>query len=96
MVFNPDDPHNGHSATEHGFIYRMVHVGPDLVAGLLADMTNRPAALPLFAQPVVRDAVLAARVRELHTVHTGLFAENAYKASRRIRGPPGWCAAESA
>ena len=28
MAFNPDDPHDGRSATGHGFSYRMIHAGP--------------------------------------------------------------------
>ena len=31
MAFNPDEPHDGHAATEHGFTYRIVHIGPQLV-----------------------------------------------------------------
>jgi AraC-like DNA-binding protein len=55
MAFNPDDPHDGHSATELGFTYRMVHIGPELVPGR-----------PLFAEPVVDDPVLAGALRALH------------------------------
>lgn len=55
MAFNPDDPHDGHAATELGFTYRMVHIGPELVPGR-----------PLFAEPVVDDAVLAGALRALH------------------------------
>ena len=28
MAFNPDDPHDGHAATDDGFSYRMIHIGP--------------------------------------------------------------------
>ena len=34
MTFNPDDPHDGHAVTEAGFTYRMIHVGPDLLAAV--------------------------------------------------------------
>ena len=43
MAFNPDDPHDGHAGDELGFTYRMVHIGPDLVADVLAARTV-PAA----------------------------------------------------
>ncbi|GII79328.1 transcriptional regulator [Sphaerisporangium rufum] len=66
MVFNPDDPHDGHAATEQGFTYRMLHVGPDLVADVLAAAAGRPVGPPLFAEPVVRDAGAARAVRRLH------------------------------
>ena len=31
MAFNPDDPHDGHAATDRGFSYRMIHIGPERV-----------------------------------------------------------------
>ena len=61
MAFNPDDSHDGQACDELGFTYRMVHVGPELVSGVLGDITGRRAALPLFADPVVSDPVLAGR-----------------------------------
>lgn len=66
MAFNPDDPHDGHSATGPGFTYRMVHVGAELVADVLGDAADRPARLPLFAEPVMRDKGLARAVGRLH------------------------------
>jgi len=68
MAFNPDDPHDGRAGDELGFVYRIVHIGPELVAGALAGAaagTRRPG-LPLFAEPVVRDPVLADGLRRLH------------------------------
>ena len=32
MAFNPDDPHDGQATDEFGFTYRMIHIGPELVA----------------------------------------------------------------
>jgi AraC-like DNA-binding protein len=50
-----------------------VHIGPDLVAGLLADRAGgdrlRPG-LPLFAHPVLADPALAQAVRRLHQALT--------------------------
>ena len=60
MAFNPEDPHDGHAATGQGFTYRMIHVGPEFLADLLADVTGRPASLPLFASPVLDDAAASA------------------------------------
>jgi AraC-like DNA-binding protein len=71
MAFNPDDPHDGQACDELGFTYRMVHVGPELVAGVLADITGRPPALPLFTDPVVNDPVLAGQLRALHRALLG-------------------------
>ena len=71
MLFNPDDPHDGHCATGHGFTYRMVHIEPGLVTDLLADVRGRPSGLPLFPRPVAGDARLARSLRSLHTALTG-------------------------
>jgi AraC-like DNA-binding protein len=71
MAFNPDDPHTGHAATEHGFTYRMVHIGPGIVADVMADMADRPPSRPLFADPVLDAPELAARLRALHAALCG-------------------------
>jgi AraC-like DNA-binding protein len=71
MAFNPDDPHDGQACDELGFTYRIVHVGPELVAAVLADTTGRPPALPLFTDPVVSDPVLASQLRALNRALLG-------------------------
>jgi AraC-like DNA-binding protein len=65
MLFNPDDPHDGHSADGDGFTYRMVHIWPDLMASLVADVTGRPSGLPLFPAPVISDERVAAALWKL-------------------------------
>ncbi|MFC7592947.1 AraC family ligand binding domain-containing protein [Nonomuraea antimicrobica] len=67
MAFNPDDPHDGHATDPRGFTYRIVHIGPELVADALRDASGRPAGLPLFTDPVVADPALAGALRALHT-----------------------------
>ncbi|MFE9102033.1 AraC family transcriptional regulator [Actinomadura geliboluensis] len=71
IAFNPDDPHDGHAADELGFTYRIVHIGPGLVADVLADIAGRAAGLPLFGSPVVEDPVLARNLRGLHAALLG-------------------------
>src|ERR1700722_8035714 len=71
MAFNPDDPHDGHPTTGQGFSYRMIHVGPGLLAEALTDIGGGPAGRPLFAAPVLADPGLAAAVRRLHQALTG-------------------------
>jgi AraC-like DNA-binding protein len=66
MAFNPDDPHDGHAATDGGFTYRMVHIWPELFAGLAG--AGRP--LPLFRVPVLADPALARSLRCLHSALT--------------------------
>ena len=71
MAFNPDDPHDGQATDGFGFTYRMIHIGPELVSAVLADAAGRPVGLPLFAEPVLSDPVLAARLRRLHAALLG-------------------------
>jgi AraC-like DNA-binding protein len=71
MAFNPDDPHDGQATDGFGFTYRMIHIGPALVASVLADAADGPVGLPLFAEPVLSDPVLAARLRRLHRALLG-------------------------
>ncbi|GAA0383953.1 AraC family transcriptional regulator [Microbispora corallina] len=98
LAFNPDDPHDGHAADELGFTYRIVHIGPELVTGVLADATGGRGALPLFPRPVVEDRVLARDLLDLHRAlirpATALRREEALAAAvasivRRaaVRGP---------
>jgi AraC-like DNA-binding protein len=71
MAFNPDDPHDGQATDGDGFTYRMIHIGPELVSRVLADAAGRAVGLPLFAEPVLSDPVLAARLRDLHRALLG-------------------------
>ena len=66
MAFNPDEPHDGHTATADGFVYRIVYMGPGLVADVLGDAAGRPVGAPLVADPVVRDPAVADAVWRLH------------------------------
>ena len=96
MAFNPDDPHDGQATDGLGFTYRMIHIGPELVSAVLADAAGRPVGLPLFAEPVLSDPVLAARLRRLHVALLGqattlrrdeLLAAVVLAAARLSRGP---------
>jgi AraC-like ligand binding domain len=62
MAFNPDDPHDGRPCDDLGFTDRMVHIGPELVTAILAGLAGRSAGRPLFADPVISDPGLAARL----------------------------------
>jgi AraC-like DNA-binding protein len=66
MAFNPDDPHDGRAADDDGFTYRMLYIPPAVVRGVLSDAAERPAALPLFARPLLQDEQLAALVSAAH------------------------------
>lgn len=71
MAFNPGDPHDGHAAGALGFTYRIVHLGPGLVAQSLAERAGRRQGLPLFAAPVLDDPRLARSLRALHVALLG-------------------------
>lgn len=71
IAFNPDDPHDGRAADALGFTYRIVHIGPELVTGLLTEAAGRRAGLPLFREPVVDDRRLARDLRALHAALLG-------------------------
>ncbi|WP_461297183.1 AraC family transcriptional regulator [Streptomyces harbinensis] len=67
MAFNPDDPHDGRTAAELGFTYRIVHLHPSLVREVLADAAGgRERGLPLFDRPVRYAPVLARALLGLH------------------------------
>ncbi|WP_324191831.1 AraC family transcriptional regulator [Nocardia brasiliensis] len=66
MAFNPDEPHDGHSTTELGFTYSIVHIGTELITDLLTEQAARPTGLPLFADPVLDDPLLSQALSRLH------------------------------
>ncbi|TDC25773.1 AraC family transcriptional regulator [Streptomyces sp. 8K308] len=69
MAFNPDDPHDGESALESGFTYRIVHIGEQVVRDVLADagdLESGRVAMPLFDQPVRVDPPLGRALLRLH------------------------------
>jgi AraC-like DNA-binding protein len=97
MAFNPDDPHDGQATDGFGFTYRMIHIGPELVSAVLADASGHPAGLPLFAEPVLTDPILAGRLRRLHQALLGdattlrrdeLLAGVVLAAARQARQSP--------
>ena len=79
MAFNPDDPHDGHAATGNGFTYRMIHMAPDLLTDLFADLTGAANSGMAGGAPVIADPGLAGAVRRLHQSLTGPAGQ----------GPPG-------
>ncbi|WP_369202301.1 AraC family ligand binding domain-containing protein [Streptomyces sp. PU-14G] len=84
MAFNPDDPHDGESAVEQGFTYRIVHLGPDLVRSVLTDAAGRDAPMPLFPQPVREDPVLRRALLRLNAALAAGAAAGALARSERL------------
>jgi hypothetical protein len=90
MAFNPDDPHDGRPATGQGFSYRMIHVGPGLVAEVLADIGGRPSGRPLFPVPVLADPGLAAALRAAASrADRARHPAGTQRAAHRGAGPGG-------
>ncbi|MFF3782389.1 AraC family ligand binding domain-containing protein [Streptomyces sp. NPDC001933] len=87
MAFNPDEPHDGRSAVHHGYCYRMLHLGEDLVREVLADADPGRTRLPLFGTPVVDNSALARAVARLHTSVSRTHPD--WK-SRSASPPPCW------
>lgn len=72
MAFNPDEVHDGRSAAELGYHYRIVHIGPSVVRDVLADAADgRSDAMPLFMRPVLTDPVLTGALARLHAALVG-------------------------
>lgn len=71
MAFNPDDPHDGWSASSPGFTYRIVHIGPELLTAVQREDLGGSGARPLFAAPVVTNAEVASGLRALHAALMG-------------------------
>jgi AraC-like DNA-binding protein len=64
MVLHPDEAHDGRSAAEGGFGYRIVYVNPEHIAQAVHAITGRPATLPFVREPVSRNSTLAGAVGE--------------------------------
>ncbi|MFI1755311.1 AraC family ligand binding domain-containing protein [Streptomyces sp. NPDC020571] len=72
MAFNPDEAHDGQKASELGYHYRIVHLGPALVREVLTDAADGgPGELPLFSRPVLDDPALAATLARLYAAVAG-------------------------
>ena len=67
-LINPDEPHDGRSATGQGYAYRMMYVEPIALARLLDhdSVGLRSTHLPLFRSTIVEDPGLAAEYLSLH------------------------------
>ncbi|MFB7241889.1 AraC family ligand binding domain-containing protein [Streptomyces populi] len=72
MAFNPDEVHDGRTAAESGYQYRIVHIGPSVVREILADASDgRADGMPLFLRPVLTDPVLTGALADLHAALVG-------------------------
>ena len=63
---NPDEPHTGHAAAQQGWTYRMFYFDAEHLRDAVAQMADRPRAVPRFAAGVIHDDGLAYQIRSLH------------------------------
>ena len=65
FLVNGEEPHTGESATPDGYLYRTLCLSPKVFRQLVFDLTE-VSELPGFAESVVSDRELFARLRRLH------------------------------
>jgi AraC-like DNA-binding protein len=75
-LINPDESHDGRSATGRGYTHRTMYVKPNALVRLLGHdgVGLRSTHLPLFRSPAVEDPSLVAEYLRLHrALETGLL-----------------------
>lgn len=67
---NPEEPHDGRSASGEWYCYRMLYIGPAHFSRAVGEITGRDHGegdfLPLFRQAAARDEELAPRLLAFH------------------------------
>ncbi|GAC1428993.1 MAG: AraC family transcriptional regulator [Acidobacteriaceae bacterium] len=66
VVFNPNEPHTGQGANEHGWRFRMFYLDSRLLQRAAAEMAGKVCDIPFFATPIIQDVELAGMLRNLH------------------------------
>ena len=65
ILINPEQVHDGHSASESGWKYRAIYPLAHLLESALAELSARNMGTALFCEPVVSDRLLANQLRGL-------------------------------
>ena len=68
VLINPGEVHTGEAANQQGWSYRMFYPDTTLLQEAATQLADRPQAIPLFPQAVVRDPDLTQRLLHLHRV----------------------------
>ncbi|MFL7792415.1 MAG: helix-turn-helix domain-containing protein [Anaerolineae bacterium] len=63
---NSGEPHDGHAATEAGWIYRMCYLDLSLLQQAASEVVGHPRGIPFFQTGVIHDDYLAGTIRRLH------------------------------
>ena len=62
ITVNPDEVHDGKTATDTGYQYRMAYIRPELISELLQEMCGSDASLRYFSSPVTFDSQVSAQL----------------------------------
>lgn len=68
ILVNADEIHSGYSATEGGWAYRAMYPLPEHFVQLSRDLGMPEYGAPYFPEPVVKDDVLAAHLKQVFDV----------------------------
>jgi AraC-like DNA-binding protein len=71
IIVNPEDVHDGRpAARDEPYSYRMLYVDRDVLVTAIGEAAGRRVGTPtpFFAEPVVDDAALSERLRDVHRV----------------------------
>lgn len=67
VAVNPDELHDGQPSRD-GYAYRMLYPSVGVVQTIADELSDRAAGFPAFAQPVIEDPEVAARLGEAHAL----------------------------
>jgi AraC-like DNA-binding protein len=64
-LINPGEPHDGHAASEGGWMYRMLYPDVSILQQAMADLWRSPN-IPYFPHPVIQDEYIKGLLLRLH------------------------------
>lgn len=79
---DPGEVHNGFSASESGWQYRMFYLAPGQLESILSEICEKNQAMPFFKRGVIRDRALARAILRLHKDFTDPSVSFLEKESR--------------
>ncbi len=79
---DPGEVHNGFSAGEQGWQYRMFYLGQDQLAAILGEDAEKKVSMPFFGKGVIHDSKLAKEILSLHRDFTDPAVSSLEKETR--------------
>ncbi|AIF54181.1 AraC family transcriptional regulator [Pelosinus sp. UFO1] len=67
----PGEAHDGHAASEIGWSYRMFYLKPELLQQAAFEIAGKATGIPFFRDGIIKDAYLAALIRNFHLMLEG-------------------------